>query len=181
MVAEYERVLGAAKVLSNFLTEVSPFLRRIATFSPHLRYPAEIVGTKNALHLLYHNIKYLGCFLCCATFPFVIGYKHNLLISITKGATGHVYFTQYPYPTSERILVHHPRQTTESLVRLCPAGIHRPFYQFDLFKHPSLFEHSLRPEREQTSALTGIDPHLLMRVDPPELCSGFDPSLIFSI
>jgi|LGVF01.1.fsa_nt_gb hypothetical protein len=29
------------------------------------------------------------------------------------------------------------------------------------------------------SPLTGIDPHLLMRIDPPELCSGFDPSLIF--
>ncbi|PXF54107.1 MAG: hypothetical protein C4B58_16190 [Deltaproteobacteria bacterium] len=30
-----------------------------------------------------------------------------------------------------------------------------------------------------SSPLTGIDPHLLMRIDPPELCSGFDPSLIF--
>jgi len=29
------------------------------------------------------------------------------------------------------------------------------------------------------SPLTGIDPHLLMRIDPPELRSGFDPSLIF--
>ena len=31
-----------------------------------------------------------------------------------------------------------------------------------------------------SSPLTGIDPYLLMRIDPPELCSGFDPSLIFS-
>jgi hypothetical protein len=30
-----------------------------------------------------------------------------------------------------------------------------------------------------TSPLTGIDPHLLMRINPPELYSGFDPSLIF--
>jgi hypothetical protein len=29
------------------------------------------------------------------------------------------------------------------------------------------------------SALTGIDPHLLMRIDPPELCSGFDLSLFY--
>jgi len=75
--------------------------------SPHLRYLAEKAGTKNAVHFLYHDIKYLGRFYRCATAPFVIGYKHNLLISITKGATEHVYFTQYPYPTSERIL-HHP-------------------------------------------------------------------------
>ena len=31
----------------------------------------------------------------------------------------------------------------------------------------------------QTSPLTGIDPHLLMRIDPPELCSGFALTLIF--
>ena len=31
----------------------------------------------------------------------------------------------------------------------------------------------------KASPLTGIDPHLLIRIDPPELCSGFDPSLIF--
>jgi hypothetical protein len=121
-------VFGTPKRIKYRDSEVSPFLGRIATFSPHLGYPAEIAGTKNALHLLCHNIKYLGRFLYCATSPFVIGCKHNLLISITKGATEHVYFTQYPYPTSERILHHPTRQTTESLVRLCPAGIHRPFY-----------------------------------------------------
>jgi hypothetical protein len=32
---------------------------------------------------------------------------------------------------------------------------------------------------KRASPLTGIDPHLLMRIDPPELYSGFDPSLIF--
>jgi hypothetical protein len=30
------------------------------------------------------------------------------------------------------------------------------------------------------SPLTGIDPHLLMRIDPLESCSDFDPPLIFS-
>ena len=70
-----------------------------------------------------------------------------------KGATEHIYFTQYPYPTSERILYHPTRQATESLVRLCSDSIHRPFYQFDLFEHPSFFEHSLWPERKQTSIL----------------------------
>jgi hypothetical protein len=78
----------------------------VAIFSPHLRYPAEIAGTKNAVHFLCHDIKYLGHFLCCAMSPFVIEYKYNLLISITKGATERVYLTQYPYPTSERILRH---------------------------------------------------------------------------
>ena len=34
-----------------------------------------------------------------------------------------------------------------------------------------------RPMR--ASALIGIDPHLLMRIDPLKSCSGFDPSLIF--
>jgi len=45
------------------------------------------------------------------------------------------------------------------------------FYRHSLFSRGG--------DRMVASPLTGIDPYLLMRIDPPELCSGFDPFLIF--
>lgn len=83
----------------------------------------------------------------------MVGYRHNFLISNQKGAKLQVYSTQYPYTASEQVLGHFLGQATQPVVHLRPVGFHRSFYQFHLFEHSSVHQHSFRPEREPTPIL----------------------------
>ncbi len=102
----------------------------------------------------YANIiNMLHPFLACNSLLLTIGYIHNLLISNHKGATWHVYPPRHPSTPSERLLIHPPWHRARSVVRLCLAGVYRSFYQFHLFEHSSVHQHSFRPEREPTPIL----------------------------
>ena len=97
--------------------------------------------------------KHLCQFFVWIPFLFMIGYAHNFLISSQKGRAWNVYSKPYPYTSSESIFIHQSRQRSGLLVCLYHFGIHHPFYQFNLFEHSSVHQHSFRSACEPSPIL----------------------------